>query len=171
MHAHYLQFCFLFASELPGLDSLLYLASQSGLQSKVPANRPELASILREPVFTQDYINLVGFLTELPLKSKDERKTFFDGLTQRLFAVPEETVAVQLAPLLLSRLVLLDETAKSKFLPSILTCYSGNARSDFDPDSDVNPLLSEHLFKEHVTPILLKIFYVRDFQIRSVLLR
>ena len=64
---------------------------------------------------------------------------------------------------------------KERFLPDLLTCYSNNSggdRPEFSPDSAIrNPLLSEHLFKEHVTPILLKIFYVRDFQIRMVLLR
>ena len=66
---------------------------------------------------------------------------------------------------------------QERFLPDLLTCYSnsggggGGGRPEFSPDSTRNPLLSEHLFKEHVTPILLKIFYVRDFQIRMVLLR
>ena len=64
---------------------------------------------------------------------------------------------------------------QERFLPDLLTCYSkngGGGRPEFSPDSAKrNPLLSEHLFKEHVTPILLKIFYVRDFQIRMVLLR
>ena len=64
----------------------------------------------------QDYLGIVDFLTALPLKSRDERRTFFGGLTRRLFSVPEETVAIQLAPLLLSRLVLLDDTAKGPFI-------------------------------------------------------
>ena len=73
----------------------------------------------------QDYLGIVDFLTALPLKSRDERRHFFGGLTRRLFSVPEEIVAIQLAPLLLSRLVLLDDTAKERFLPDLLTCYSG----------------------------------------------
>ena len=35
----------------------------------------------------------------------------------------------------------------------------------------VNPILCERFFQEDLIPILLKIFQVRDLQIRSVLLR
>ena len=44
---------------------------------------------------SQDYLGIVDFLTALPLKTRDERKHFFGGLTRRLFSVPEETVAIQ----------------------------------------------------------------------------
>ena len=43
----------------------------------------------------QDYLGIVDFLTALPLKSREERRDFFGGLTRRLFSVPEETVAIQ----------------------------------------------------------------------------
>ncbi len=164
------------------------------MRSPVPSQRPDLSAVTRQPVFDQDYLSVVEFLTELPLKTKTDRSSFFSGLTKRLFSVAEETVAVQLAPLLLSRLVLLDETAKKMFLPNMLTCYQGifalhpnnvrvdnfilvflsigDARPDYsDNPGSVNALLSEHLFKEQVIPILLRIFYVREFQIRSVLLK
>ena len=44
-------------------------------------------------------------------------------------------------------------------------------RESFNQDENVNPILEESLFKEYVSPILLKIFHVRDVQIRTVLLR
>ena len=44
-------------------------------------------------------------------------------------------------------------------------------RESFNPEDNVNPILVESLFKEFVSPILLKIFHVRDVQIRIILLR
>ena len=44
-------------------------------------------------------------------------------------------------------------------------------RESFNPEDNVNPILVESLFKEFVSPILLKIFHVRDVQIRTILLR
>ena len=44
-------------------------------------------------------------------------------------------------------------------------------REAYNADENVNPILSEALFREYVSPILLKVFQVRDVQIRSVLLR
>ena len=65
------------------------------------------------------------FYIDLPLKSSVERKSFFSDLTKKLFLLPEKVVAGQLAPLLLSRMVLLDQTAGQLFLPNMLTPSKG----------------------------------------------
>ena len=41
------------AEAVPGLDGLLRLASAEGLQSRSPGDRPDLAAVLREPIFAQ----------------------------------------------------------------------------------------------------------------------
>ena len=41
------------AEAVPGLDGLLRLASAEGLQSRSPGSRPDLAAVLREPIFAQ----------------------------------------------------------------------------------------------------------------------
>ena len=54
---------------------------------------------------------------------------------------------------------------------SIKLIYILDNRETYNADENVNPILPEALFREYVTPILLKVFQVRDVQIRSVLLR
>lgn len=49
---------------------------------------------------------------QLPLKSQQDKQHFFMSLIDRLREFDEETVAIQLIDLLLSRLVLLDPTAQ-----------------------------------------------------------
>ena len=40
-------------------------------------------------------------------------------------------------------------------------------RNPYDKDSPVNPVVSERLFKDQIAPIVMRIFFVRDFNIRS----
>ena len=75
------------------------------------------------------------FFQDLPLKSTSERTSFFTDLTQKLFSLPEKVVSSQLAPLLLSRMVLLDETAAKYFLPNILTPAKGKILNKFSEES------------------------------------
>ena len=96
------------------------------LQSQEQMKRPSVSSILNHAYFQdQDYLHIVAFLTDLPLKESDERKEFFTGLTERLFMLPEKIIASQLSSLLLSRMVLLDLTAVQYFIPNILTPAKG----------------------------------------------
>ena len=140
------------------------------LQAKVPCERPSFRDVLTQPFFSgQDFLSIVAFLTDLPLKSQQEKETFFKELTQRLFNVPEETVALQATSLLLSRYVMLNPTAKTEFLRDFLT-PAQEPREPYSKLKKTNPILPESLFKEFVSPVLLKIFHVRDFSIRSALL-
>ena len=56
-------------------------------------------------------------------------------------------------------------------ITSIILITILDNREIYNADENVNPILSESLFREYVSPILLKVFQVRDVQIRSVLLR
>ena len=79
--------------------------------------------ILSAPLFTScDLVQLENFLVDLPMKSPEARRKFFaeDDLVDRLRSLPAILVAVQLAPLLLSRLVLLESSAVENFLPQML---------------------------------------------------
>lgn len=79
----------------------------------------------------------------------------------RLREFDEETVAIQLTDLLLSRLVLLDPTARHCVTPFVL-----RPKSD-----DLSPaLFNGQTYKTHVTPKIMQIFAVRDAQIRLILL-
>ena len=97
------------------------------LQSVASDVRPSLKDILGHAFFQKDYLNIVAFLTDLPLKSSSEQKEFFISLTEKLFSLPEKVVSAQLSSLLLSRLVLLDKTAADVFLPNMLTPSKGKA--------------------------------------------
>jgi len=105
---------------------------------------------------SNDFVAIENILTNLPVKTIEERATFFQTLADRLEKLPGIIVS-QLSPLLLSRMVLLDQAAVQDFLPRFLTPNSG--------------LLPETLYKEKLIPLLINIFHVRDMQIRLVLLK
>lgn len=100
-------------------------------------------------------------LLQLPLKSQPDKQKFFTSLVDRLREFDEETVAIQLTDLLLSRLVLLDPTARQCVTPFVL-----RPKSD-----DMSPaIFNGQTYKTHVTPKIMQIFAVRDAQIRLILL-
>lgn len=134
-----------FVAEFGDIESFIDYAKNS-LQSEKVDNRPNLSEVLDHNYFKKDFLEIVQFLTDLPIKTDAERKDFFESLTEKLFCLPEKLVASrsdlfslkmiavafrrlklscyflgQLAPLLLSRLVLLDSTASKVFIPNILT--------------------------------------------------
>ena len=111
--------------DLPHLDDFLAYTNLK-LLSAEPKSRPSMSDVRSQKLFqSQDFLEIVDFLSNLPLKSRSEREVFFKSLLARLDSIPEETIAVQMTPLLLSRLVLLDETAVRYFIPSFLTPRKG----------------------------------------------
>ena len=108
------------------ITTLFHQMAKQHLQSQDQTNRPSLSNILEHGYFRdQDYLHIVAFLTDLPLKEFEQRKYFFTGLTERLFSLPEKIIAAQLSSLLLSRMVLLDLTAVQYFIPNMLTPAKG----------------------------------------------
>lgn len=136
------------------------------LRSSNPKNRPILSDVLLHPYFNQNFIVIHSFLTELPLKTQSEKQSFFNSLADRLREFDETVVATELIDLILSRMVLLDETAKMCVIPYILQPYEESETSI----SSITPLFSTETFTKFVTPKIQQLFLVRDIQIRLVLL-
>lgn len=127
------------------------------------AMRPKLSAILLHPFFNHEFVVIHSFLTELPLKSQAEKQQFFTGLVDRLREFDEEIVAKQLIGFLLSRMVLLDPTAQLCVTPFVL-------RPRIDDNCAPIALFAPSTFTKHIVPRLMNIFYVRDAQIRLILL-
>lgn len=136
------------------------------LQNANAKNRPNLSSILQHSFFNQDFIMIHSFLSELPLKHQIEKQTFFTNLVDRLRVFDEHVIGSELIDLVLSRIVLLDETAKLCVLPFVL-----QPRGDCDTQSiSIAPIFSTDTFTKFVAPKIKQLFLVRDVQIRLVLL-
>lgn len=127
--------------------------------------RPKLSAVLLHPYFNHEFVLIHSFLAELPLKSQLEKQTFFTSLIDRLREFDEEIVAIQLTELILSRMVVLNDTAKLCVIPFIL-----KARTDEDGLSIPAPLFSADVFTKYIIPKIQQLFLVRDSQIRLILL-
>lgn len=127
--------------------------------------RPALSAILLHSYFSQDFVLIHSFLSELPLKVPHEKQTFFTGLVDRLRTFDEVIVATELIDLILSRIVVLDETAKHCVIPFIL-----KPRTPDDSLTAPKPLFSIETFTKYVTPKIQQLFLVRDIPIRLTLL-
>lgn len=137
------------------------------LRHATVAMRPKLSAVLLHPYFNHEFLLIHSFLTELPLKSPQEKQTFFTSLIDRLRDFDEENVAIQLTDLILSRMVVLDDTAKLCVIPYIL-----KPRTDADAAAlnTPPPLFSVDIFTKYIIPKVQQMFLVRDSQIRLILL-
>lgn len=95
------------------------------LQNSNPTNRPNLSEILKHHFFNHDFISIYKFLIFLPLKREEDKCQFFSNILTSLKCYDEETVAKQFSGLLLSRLTLLDSTARKNVIPYILKPKNG----------------------------------------------
>lgn len=135
------------------------------LQHPDPSKRPNLSNVLQHSFFNHEFITIYKFLNFLPLKTEDEKCAFFSNILDSLKCYDEETVAKQLSGLLLSRLTMLDQTARKDVIPYILKPKNERVQNGEQPG-----FFSLTVFKEHVKPRLMQLFGVRDNQIRSLLL-
>lgn len=115
------------------------------LRNADASKRPTLSTILLHSYFNQDFILIHSFLTELPLKNQLEKQSFFTSLVDRLRQFDESVIGTELIDLILSRIVLLDETAKLCVLPFVL-----QPQIDCDPDSPapIMPIFSTQAFTQ-----------------------
>ncbi|KAL2742673.1 protein-associating with the carboxyl-terminal domain of ezrin isoform X1 [Vespula maculifrons] len=150
------------ADNIPALTEFQEFCKEN-LQSSDASLRCKLSTVLQHPFFTHDFIKIHGFLEELPLKTNEEKEVFFTNLVNDLKAFPEDVVAEQLGRSLLSRIVLLDQTAQVKFLPYVLKPRDEN-------DDIENSVFSTPVFKTYLIPRLLQMFCIRDVSIRLLLL-
>lgn len=95
------------------------------LQNSNPANRPNLSEILKHNFFNHDFISIYKFLNFLPIKREEDKCQFFSNILNSLKCYDEETVAKQFSGLLLSRVTLLDSTARKNVIPYILKPKNG----------------------------------------------
>ncbi|ALC40400.1 CG1344 [Drosophila busckii] len=123
--------------------------------------RPKLSAVLLHPYFNHEFVLIHSFLFELPLKSVQERQQFFSSLIERLRCFDEQVVASQLASDLLSRMVLLDPTAQQCVTPFVLRTKT---------DQGATAIFSPQTYVEYVLPHILKMFRLRDAQMRLILL-
>ncbi|KAL4709809.1 hypothetical protein ACJJTC_001263 [Scirpophaga incertulas] len=151
--------------EVPHLKEFKRYCSDS-LQQENPTKRPKLSEVLQHDFFSHEFITIYKFLNFLALKCEDERSTFFSNVLGILKCYDEETIATQLSGLLLSRLTLLDETARKDVIPHILKPRNERALQN----GDNMGFFSISTFKIHVKPRLIQLFGVRDSQIRMLLL-
>ncbi|XP_055301451.1 protein-associating with the carboxyl-terminal domain of ezrin [Sitodiplosis mosellana] len=136
------------------------------LRNSNAKNRPSLSAVLQHSYFNQDFVLIHSFLSELPLKNQIEKQTFFTGLVDRLREFDETVIGTELIELILSRMVLLDETAKLCVLPFVM-----QPRNDCESNSaSITPIFSSETFTKFVAPKIKQLFLVRDVQIRLVLL-
>jgi len=137
----------------------------SQMMNTKASSRPSLDTVLQHTYFNHNYLQIVAFLTDLPLKSSEERVVFFKSCVQKLQTIPENLIGLQLIPLILSRYVLMDPTARFEIIPHVLCPLT--------PDHPVHlkPILSREAFREAVVPQIRTMFLVRDTQIRLTLLK
>lgn len=130
------------------------------LKHKNTQMRPKLSAVLLHPYFNHEFVLIHAFLFELPLKNNNEKQDFFTSLIDRLRYFDEEVVGAQFAGDLLSRMVLLDTTAQLCVTPYVLRTKTDHSSA----------LFSGSTYCKYLMPHILKMFRLRDAQIRLILL-
>ncbi|MFH4978104.1 hypothetical protein AB6A40_004813 [Gnathostoma spinigerum] len=141
------------------LLSLKEVASQ--LTSENPSVRGELSSFLENPAFSNDVTSIDNVLRTIHSQSDSEKDRFFSDLVDRLRLIPQEIVANQLVPVLLSRYVLLERRSHHFLLPTLLRPLSRRDESD-----SCIGILNPQLYRMHIIPQILKILRVHEVSVR-----
>lgn len=108
-----------------------------------------------------------SFLSELALKTQPAKQEFFKTLNEKLKHFDENTIGSQLSELLLSRLVLLDQSAQVHLIPFLLKPQ--NLEEDEEMTVE-DGLFTAPAFVKYIVPKLKQVFRVLDVQIRLILL-
>lgn len=141
---------------------------QTHLKHKNPSMRPLLSAVLLHNYFNHDFIVIHSFLSELPLKTQQAKAEFFKTLTEKLKQFDENIIGSQLSDLLLSRLVLLEQSAQFHLLPTLLKPQT--ILEDDEETSSEEFIFTTPTFIKYIVPRLKKVFCVLDVQIRLILL-
>jgi len=155
--------------DLPGITDFFHYAEDKLMNADPGRRPPDFRSVLDHPIFRHAYLSLAAALDDLPAASLVERRRLFSDLVRRLHSLKPEPLATQFCHALLSRAILIDSVAKERLLPSLLT-PSANPRADYMESNAVNPVFPEPLFRAHLAPVLLRVWRVRDYDVRQSLL-
>ncbi|CAG0893907.1 unnamed protein product [Darwinula stevensoni] len=123
------------------------------------------------PVFHIDYMQVLSFLSLFTLKSSEERELFFRELGEKLYRFPEEVIGLQLSGLLTSRILLLDSSAHSLFLPFLLAARPSEQKEAWCGETPQNAIFGPRSFQKYMIPHISKAYMVLDAPIRIVLLQ
>lgn len=128
--------------------------------------RPLLSAIQLHNYFNHDFVIIHSFLSELALKTQPAKQEFFKSLNEKLKHFDENTVGSQLSELLLSRLVMLDQSAQLHLIPFLLKPLNLEEDEEMSEDG----LFTLPTFVKFIVPKLKQVFRVLDVQIRLILL-
>lgn len=138
------------------------------LKHNNPSMRPLLSGIVLHNYFNHDFIVIHSFLSELPLKTQQAKQDFFKTLSDKLKKFDENTIGSQLSDLLMSRLVLLEQSAQYHLLPVLLKPQT--ILEDDEETSTDEFIFTMPAFRQHMVPKIKQVFCVLDVQIRLILL-
>lgn len=154
-------------SKIPHAQEFLAYC-RTHLKHKNTSMRPLLSAVVLHNYFNHDFIVIHSFLSELPLKSNQAKVEFFKSLNDKLKQFDENIVGSQLSDLLLSRLVLLEQSAQIYLLPVLLN--SQTILEDDEETSTGEYIFSRAAFIKFMVPKIKQVFCVLDGQIRLILL-
>jgi SCY1-like protein 3 len=129
-----------------------------------PMFRPCFAVLLTDPLFSGGVTQIVDSLSNITLKSKEEKEEFFSSLPLRLQEIPDDTIVRLILPLLINRFIFNEPAAIDHLLPHLLVANRNTA-------STSNGLLPVQLYKDHVLPMIINLFTVHEVNIRLSLLQ
>ncbi|XP_065184362.1 uncharacterized protein LOC135815058 [Sycon ciliatum] len=159
-----------FADKLSSYGELEASLSESLLHPD-PACRPTMKDHLSSSMFSNQLVKVLQFVNDITLKESKEKSAFFRGLPRRLQQIPASLVAQYLTSKLLSRFVLLEQSAREHVVPCLLVPQPNDARrSSSKSGSNATGIFGEVLYRQHIIPLLLKLFSVEDKHVRLVLL-
>jgi SCY1-like protein 3 len=154
-------------SKIPHSQEFLTFC-KNHLKHKNSSMRPSLAAVVLHNYFNHDFIVIHSFLSELPLKTQQAKVDFFKTLNDKLKRFDENTIGSQLGDLLLSRLVLLEQSAQFYLLPVLLKPQT--ILEDDEETSTDEFIFTTPAFIKYMVPKIKQIFCVLDVQIRLLLL-
>ncbi|XP_031569529.1 protein-associating with the carboxyl-terminal domain of ezrin-like [Actinia tenebrosa] len=141
---------------------------QTSFLNTEPKMRPELQSLLSNDYFKNDYLEVVTFLSNITIKSDIDKDKFFSSLASKLQNISPSVIARRLLTKLMSRFVMAEPSAEKEFLPHLLTPGTGMIQHETD---NIFPVLPLDLFRQYCTPILKKLWVIKDLHIRIMLLK
>ena len=96
------------------------------MQNVNPSFRGSASALSSHKFFNQPLLVAQDFLNEISIKTSPEKETFFRNLAPLLYSTPEAVVGSKLVSTLLSRMVVMNQSAQQHLLPHLLIPRIGN---------------------------------------------